>query len=170
MDTPDADHETRSERAYQAQIYFNLGYRHQMQHQLDLAIDFYQKSIETLATAEAHTYLGWAHSFAGHYDAAIRECLRAIEIDPDFGNPYNDIGSYMMAKGDLDGAEPWLKRALLAPRYQSYCFPHFNLGRVYEERGEFRRAAQEYQLALGEDEAFRPAEEALARVQTLIGG
>jgi len=26
-------------------------------------------------------------------EEATAECLRAIEIDPDFGNPYNDIGS-----------------------------------------------------------------------------
>ena len=162
--------ETHGELAYQAQLYFNLGYRHQMAQRLELAIDFYRKSIATLATAEAHTYLGWAYSYAGRLDDAIEECLRAIDIDPDFGNPYNDIGSYMMAKGDLDGAIPWLQKALLAPRYESYCFPHFNLGRVYEERGEFRRAAQEYRLALAEDARFRPAEEALQRVQPLAGG
>ena len=131
----DSEPETRSERAYQAQLYFNLGYRQQMEQRLELAIDFYRKSIAVLATAEAHTYLGWAYSFAGRLDDAIEECLLAIAVDPDFGNPYNDIGSYMMAKGDLDGAIPWLQKALLAPRYESYCFPHFNLGRVYEERG-----------------------------------
>jgi len=166
----DSEPETRSERAYQAQLYFNLGYRQQMEQRLELAIDFYRKSIAVLATAEAHTYLGWAYSFAGRLDDAIEECLLAIAVDPDFGNPYNDIGSYMMAKGDLDGAIPWLQKALLAPRYESYCFPHFNLGRVYEERGEFRRAAQEYRLALVEDERFRPAEEALQRVQPMAEG
>lgn len=169
MDSDSAP-ETRSERAYQAQLYFNLGYRQQMEQRLELAIDFYRKSIAVLATAEAHTYLGWAYSFAGRLDDAIEECLLAIAVDPDFGNPYNDIGSYMMAKGDLDGAIPWLQKALLAPRYESYCFPHFNLGRVYEERGEFRRAAQEYRLALVEDERFRPAEEALQRIQPMAEG
>jgi Tfp pilus assembly protein PilF len=29
----------------------------------------------------------------------------------------------------------WFKRALLAPRYESYAFPHFNLG-VFMKRGD----------------------------------
>jgi Flp pilus assembly protein TadD len=41
-------------------------------------------------------------------EEAIAECHRAIEIDPDFGNPYNDIGAYLIERGDLRGAIPWL--------------------------------------------------------------
>ena len=51
-------------------------------------------------TAEAHTFLGWAYSFLGDYESAITECRNAIELDPDFGNPYNDIGAYLIQQGD----------------------------------------------------------------------
>ena len=61
-------------------------------------------------TAEAHTFLGWSLSFQGRLEEATAECLRAIEIDPDFGNPYNDIGVYLMQQGKLDDAIPWLGR------------------------------------------------------------
>ena len=38
----------------------------------------------------------------GKLDEAIEECYKAIDRDPDFGNPYNDIGAYLIEKGQLD--------------------------------------------------------------------
>jgi hypothetical protein len=35
----------------------------------------------------------------GLTDDAITECHHAIEVDPDFGNPYNDIGAYLIEQG-----------------------------------------------------------------------
>src|ERR1039458_5778058 len=75
-----------------AQEFLQRAYRLQMSGHLSEAIENYKKSIEVLPTSEAHTFLGWAYSFMGDYDSAIAECQKAIEIDPDFGNPYNDIG------------------------------------------------------------------------------
>ena len=89
-------------------------YQHQMRGELDRAIELYQRSIEVHPTAEAHTFLGWTYSFQGRLDEATQECLRAIDVDPDFGNPYNDIGCYLMQQGKLDEAVPWLERAKLA--------------------------------------------------------
>ena len=34
------------------------------------------------------------------------ECKRAIEIDPDFGNPYNDIGVYLIDLNRFEEAIP----------------------------------------------------------------
>src|SRR5881628_1104671 len=53
--------------------------------------------------------LGWTLSFQGRLEEATEECLRAIEIDPEFGNPYNDIGVYLMQRDRLDEAIPWLE-------------------------------------------------------------
>jgi len=39
------------------------------------------------------------YHFQGKLEDAIAECQRAIKIDPDFGNPYNDIGAYMIEQG-----------------------------------------------------------------------
>ena len=78
---------------------------------LDEAIRLYQSSIRLCPTADAHTYLGWAYSLRGELDAAIAECETAIRLDPEFGNPYNDIGVYLMQKSQLDEAIPWLEKA-----------------------------------------------------------
>src|SRR5207249_9769457 len=77
-------------------------YRYQIEGELDRAIELYQHSIEVYPTAEAHTFLGWAMSFQGRLAEATQECLRAIEIDSEFGNPYNDIGVYLMHQDKLD--------------------------------------------------------------------
>ena len=78
---------------------FQQAYRCQMEGELDEAIRLYRSSIECCPTAEAHTFLGWTYSFQGSYEAAIEECKKAIAVDPDFGNPYNDIGAYLTNLG-----------------------------------------------------------------------
>ena len=88
-----SDRETLLELALEL---FRRAYQFQMQGDLELAVELYRKSIATYPTAEAYTYLGWAYRFQGRLEDAIAECKRAIEIDPGFGNPYNDIGAYLI--------------------------------------------------------------------------
>jgi len=144
---------------------FQQAYQHQMKRELDEAVELYQKSIEAYPTAEAYTFLGWTYSWMGRVDDAIAECHKAIAVDPTFGNPYNDIGSYLMMKGEIDEAIPWLERALQAPRYESYCYPHMNLGRVYESKRDWLRAKEEYRKALDENKDYKPAAQAIARIR-----
>lgn len=153
---------------YEAKKLFHEAYEAQQAEDYDKAIDLYQRSIEIYPTAEAHTFLGWVYSFQNRYDEAIAECLEAIRVDETLGNPYNDIGSYLLAKGDSYGCVRWFKRALFAPRYESYAFPHFNLGRVYERRRKYLDAARHYSLALREQPGFGEAAIALRRMQSLL--
>ena len=76
-------------------------YQAQMEGDYDRAVELYQSSLDLYPTAEAHTFLGWTYHFQGRLDEAIAECKRAIEIDPEFGNPYNDIGAYLIELGPL---------------------------------------------------------------------
>jgi tetratricopeptide (TPR) repeat protein len=123
-------------------------YRHQMAGDLDRAIALYRESIATRPTAEAHTYLGWTMSFQGRLQEATAECMLAIEVDPDFGNPYNDIGVYLMQQDKLDEAIPWLERAKRAKRYEPRQFPFMNLGRIYLRLGRWSEALAEFQGAV----------------------
>jgi len=106
------DEESARERA---QELFQQAYQHQAKGELDQAVALYKESIAVFPTAEGYTFLGWTYSFMDRYDEAIAECRHAIEVDPDFGNPYNDIGSYLIQKGQLDEAIPWLEKATRAP-------------------------------------------------------
>jgi len=152
------------ERLAEAMRWFRTAYEHQMRGELDEAVRLYTRSIETFPTAEGYTFRGWTYSFQGKIDEAIAECMKAIEVDPTFGNPYNDIGAYLVELDRLDEAIPWLERALVALRYESYCFPHVNLGRVYEKKRMFQKALKHYQEALEENPKHVGAWQAVARL------
>jgi len=139
----------------------------QMRSDIEGAIGLYVKSLETYPTAEAHTFLGWAKSWQGDIDGAIAECKRAIEVDPEFGNPYNDIGAYLIEKGDLDEAIEWLERAKRAPRYEPRHFPCLNLGRIYVLQHRVSLAIRELRHALELNPGDPAATEALAKLREL---
>jgi len=155
----------QAQRKEDALDYFKQAYQAQFENNLDKAESLYRKSIECYPTAEAYTFLGWTYSFMGLTDEAIDECRRAIDVDPRFGNPYNDIGAYLIEKGDLIGAIPWLERAAIAPRYQCYFYPHFNLGRVYEGIGMAFKALREYKAAIDLYPNYKLALRAFRRLQ-----
>lgn len=163
----DEDDVTAAAR-FEAKQLFHQAYEAQLANDYEQAIELYRRSIETYPTAEAHTFLGWVYSFQDRYDEAIEECLEAIRVDETLGNPYNDIGSYLLAKGDSYGCVRWFRRALFAPRYESYAFPHFNLGRVFEMRHRYLDAARHYSLALEQQPSFSEAAKALRRMQALL--
>jgi len=117
---------------------------------LEEAVTLFTRSLELRPTAEAYTFRGWAYSFAGRLEEAIEECRKAIATDPTFGNPYNDIGCYLVEQGRLDDAVSWFERAKQAVRYEPRHFPYLNLGRLRAARGEFAEAILEFQGALEE--------------------
>ena len=139
---------TQGERLQKALELFREAYRRQMEGDLDGAIDHYQRSIALQPTAEAFTFLGWTYSFQGKLDEAIEQCKEAIAVDPDFGNPYNDIGVYLMQQDKLDEAVPWLERAKQAKRYEPRQFPYMNLGRIFLKQGKWRDALREFEGAV----------------------
>jgi Tfp pilus assembly protein PilF len=119
--------------------------------ELDEAIELFTRSLREAPTAEAYTFRGWAYSFQGRLDDAIEECRKAIATDPGFGNPYNDIGCYLVEQGRGEEAISWFERAKSAPRYDPRHFPYLNLGRLRASRGELAEALAEFQGALAEN-------------------
>ena len=147
--------------------YFQKAYERQMHGEYDEAIALYSQSIEAYPTAEAYTFRGWSYSLLGNYERAIGECLEAIKVDPDFGNPYNDIVAYLIEQGKWDEATPWFEKAICAPHYEARCYPHFNLGRVYEHKREWRKAKACYDLAIEANRQYVLAWAALRRLQAM---
>ena len=140
-------------------------YQAQMEGDYDRAVELYQSSLELHPTAEAHTFLGWTYHYQGKVDEAIGECKKAIQIDPEFGNPYNDIGAYLIEKGEYDEALSWLERALQSKRYESYHYPHYNLGRAYMAKELYGKARHHFEQALKLSPDYTLAKEALEKVR-----
>lgn len=144
----------------QALILFDRAYRHQTNGEWADAILLYKRSIDIFPTAEAYTFLGWTYNLLGRHEAAIEMCHKAIETDPEFGNPYNDIGSYLIELERWEEAIPWLEKAIAAPHYEPRHYPHINLGRVYEHTGNYFKALTCYEEALKLSPLHLPAENA----------
>lgn len=146
------------------------GYRRQAENDLDGAERLYRQSIGLPATAEAWTFLGWVASLRGDAETAIEHCHRAIDADPTFGNPYNDIGAYLLELGRDEEAIEWLRRAIAAPRYEARVYPWMNLGRAFERLGRFQEAIEHYRKAHEVEPRYAPARAALERLLTRRNG
>lgn len=125
----------------------------------DRAKEIFKTSIEVHPTAEAMTYWGWMEHQLNRTSDAIELCKKAIVLDPDFGNPLNDIGSYLISQGKLDDAIPWLKRAIKSKNYEFRHFPHVNLAYIFVAKKMLMKALRELDLALN----FLPGDPELIR-------
>jgi Tfp pilus assembly protein PilF len=158
----------RSENLQAAWELLKEAYQYQMGGEFEMAVELYKRSLDLHPTAEAYTFLGWTYRFQGKVDEAIAECKKAIQLDPEFGNPYNDIGAYLIEKGDYDAALPWLERALVSHRYDSYHYPHFNLGRVYMAKEMYGKARHHFEQALQLNPDYALAAEALEKLRRKV--
>jgi len=147
--------------AGRAEQLYNTGYLLTLMGHYEEAIRLFDRSLEILPTAEGYTYKGWTLSHMGEYQRAIEEAQRAIRVDPDFGNPYNDIGVYLIELGKEDEAIPYLEKAKRARRYCCRQFPHFNLGRIYLKKRLYEQAREEFKKSLEIDPDYLPAQQGL---------
>ncbi len=142
-----------------------MAYELQMTGHLEQAVAYYKRSLEVEPTAEAFTFLGWTYSMLGKFEEAIVECKRAITCDPNYGNPHNDIGVYLMQQGKLEEAVTWLKQAMQALRYDHPEFPHVNMATIHEMKGLWPLALQSYERALALRPNYKVAKEGIRRLR-----
>lgn len=148
--------------------YFRMGFFYQTVGDLRSAAECYIRSIENQPTPEAHTFLGWVLGMMGELDHAIAECKKALKLDPDFGNAWNDIGAYLTEKRELDKAIPYLRKACKSKNYDSMEFPHYNLARVYVQKGMLLTACAELSKALQINPKFSSARMLLEKLESQI--
>ena len=141
----------------EAVIHWRNGYVLHLDGRYEEATERFQRSIAAYPTAEGHTFLGWSLSELGQLEDAIVECEKAISLDSDYGNPYNDIGVYLIELGRPDEAVPWLQKAITAKRYCCYEFAHSNLGRVLLSQGKIDEAKRSFERALSHNPDYVPA-------------
>ncbi len=152
-----AGEDADAERLAEAFIHWRNGNVLHLAGRYEEAAELFQQSIDAYPTAEGHTFLGWSLSHLGRLADAIAECKKAISLDADYGNPYNDIGVYLIELGRPEEAVPWLGKAITARRYCCYEFPHSNLGRVLLSQGKFDEAKRSFQRALSHNPDYVPA-------------
>ena len=152
------------DKVAEASRLFRMAQALQIEGDVDRALILYEKSLRLHATAEAHANLGWAKSTRGLLDDAVAHCKKAIALDPDFPNAWNDIGAYLVDMSEPDEALFYLKRATRMANNPAPCFPQYNLYRAYLDLGDRMRAIAHLNEALAADSEFAPAVEALAEM------
>jgi len=157
-----------SSKEENAQQLLQAAYDRQMAGKVDEAIELSLQSVALHPTPEAHTFLGWAYSFKGRYGDAIRECEKAIRLDPAYGNPYNDIGAYLIETGRWEDALPWLEKATAAERYDGRFYAWYNLGRAWEHKGDWAAAFEAYRHAVEMNPEYSLAEKAVKRMEAML--
>lgn len=112
------------------------------------ALELFKKALNYRETAEVLTLIGWVYSLDNDYNEAKSYCLKAIKCDPDYGPPYNDLGSYLLAEGQVGESLKWFDMAKKATHYQNREYPYINAGRAYMARNEYQMALEEFSKAL----------------------
>ena len=123
-----------------------------VQGNLDAALECFKESVNEFPTAEGYTYWAWMQSYEGDLESCIELCKKAIDLDPEFGNAYNDIGSYLIELNRLEDAIPWLKKAQSAQNCDARHFPFLNLGRIYLKLDRDAESLEEYKELLKIDQ------------------
>ncbi len=141
---------------------------HHLKGKLGMAIAEYTTLLNRHATAELHCLLGWAYCLSGNFKDAINQCRFAIELDPDWGNAYNDLACYLICENRFDAAIPWLEKAIQLDSYLEKHLSYYNLGRVYEKKGMWLHARNcyEYSVSLASD--YKKANIALHRIYSYL--
>ncbi|MBI3015824.1 MAG: tetratricopeptide repeat protein, partial [Candidatus Tectomicrobia bacterium] len=147
---------------------YELGYLLGLLGEHEKAIGLFKRSLALKPTAEAQTFLGWTYGNMGRLEEALEEAKKAIPLDPEFGNPYNDIGVYLIELGRLEEAIPYLEKAMRAKRYCCYHYAHFNRGRIHFMRREYRQAREQFEEALRYEPSYLPARQGLKAIQEVL--
>lgn len=58
------------------------------------------------------TGVAWAHYYVGHYDHATQECLKVLDLQPDYFEALGCMGLIAVAEGRFNDAVSWFERAL----------------------------------------------------------
>ncbi len=107
--------------------------------------------------SSAHYDLGIAYKEMGLYDDAIDEFKTAVKDPARFVESATMIGLCYRDKGEQDEALKWFLKALKAPDLpeEAYLELHYEIGKIYENKGDLKKAVYFYKNVLEKDKRYR---------------
>ena len=151
-----------------AENYFNKACNLHNRGNIIKAIENFKLSLRYNTTSKAHYWLACAYGLQGRFEAAIDQCIIVTLIEPDNGNPYNDVGSYLIDLCRFDEAVEWLDMALNTPINEYRYYPLYNLGRIAEAKGDWAEAITCYAEALKLKPSYKAAEVSMTRIYSYL--
>ena len=116
--------------------------------------------------AEEYRVKGYEAQIKGDAESAIEFYQKAVNLDPKYAAPHNDLGILYETKGWLDRAEVEYQKAIVIdPDYKD---AHTNLALLYERKGELEKAAFHWMKRYKLGQANDPwTKEAISRLEKL---
>jgi chemotaxis protein methyltransferase CheR len=94
---------------------------------------------------DAHLLLAFSYADAGDYELALKECDRALAINPLLPGARYVLGIIYQRQGDLVRAVSELKKTIYIDA--DFVLAQLNLGNIYRSQGNFDAACRAYQNA-----------------------
>ncbi len=138
--------EMRREEKYE--YFLTKGHYFIAQKNYEEAKNHFYKARNYKETAEILTLLAWSYSLLDDRTQAKTYCLKAVELDSQYGPAYNDFGNYILSEGQIKESLRWFELAKRAHNYQNREYPYINAGRAYVLLKDFEHALTEFSLAL----------------------
>ncbi len=148
--------------------YFKRGFTHHVKGEFEDAAECYIRSIETHPTAEAHNYLGKVLFQLGEIEAAIEESKIATGLDPKMSDAWNDLGAYYLEKRKIAEAEKCFLKSIKIKDGLTKETSHYNLARLYMQKGMMLRATDELSIAIKTNPSFTAASDLFTKLQNSI--
>ncbi|MBW2094389.1 MAG: tetratricopeptide repeat protein [Deltaproteobacteria bacterium] len=82
------------------------------------------------------------------YPLSLRYFKKALDLEPDFPEAWNNLGTLYLVQRKWHKAIPCFKRAAETLTYKTPHFAYNNLGRAYFHAGEYQKAIESYREAL----------------------
>lgn len=90
------------------------------------------RSNEINENAESTFYLGLIASQRKENERALKHFHKSVDLNPNYGNPCNEIGVLLLRKKKYKEAIFWLKRSIRAKYNDARHIPLYNLAALYK--------------------------------------
>ncbi|HYA41765.1 MAG TPA: tetratricopeptide repeat protein [Syntrophobacteraceae bacterium] len=101
--------------------------------------------------------LALAYDQRGLQDKAFSHLQAALKIKPDYSEALNTLGKMYAERGQFEAARAAFQKALDDAFYKTPQIAAFNLGMLYEKKGDIERALTYYQQAVKMDQNYATA-------------
>ena len=98
--------------------------------------------------AELQYFLGLAYDQRGSQPEALAHLQKALALKPNYSEASNAMGALYAKQGKYDLALDSFRKALSNPLYSTPFYAQYNIGRIYEMKGDQEMALQQYREAV----------------------
>jgi Tfp pilus assembly protein PilF len=142
----------------------------EVQARMDLAVSYLSKDkprhslneLQAIAErgdgiAQYHFLLGLTYMGLEKHPRAIEQFKRAVDLKPDYGQAWNNLGNAYVLADRQSKAEDAFRQALGIDTYMTPEFPAYNLARMHRNRGQTREAVDFAKQAIKQNWRYTPA-------------